>query len=56
MDSKKLDNKMLTFGNTTINTEGLKGMTEKQFMDTYEKLISTGAKQALKTCKKYLKK
>lgn len=55
-NTQKLENKVLTFGNTQINSCNLKGMTEKEFMEIYESKISTGAKNALKECRKYLKK
>ena len=55
-DIAKEENVVLTFGNTTINSINLKGMTEEEFMNTYSRLISTGAKQALKSVRKYLKK
>jgi len=54
--TKKLENKVLTFGNTQINSSGLENMTKEEFMKMYEGKISTGAKEALKEVKKYLKK
>jgi hypothetical protein len=58
MDKKvqKLENKVLKFGNTQINSEALREMTKEDFLDVYGPKISTGAKQALKEVKKYLKK
>ena len=53
---EELKDVILKFGKTTINTAGLKGMTEKQFLETFSPLISTGAKEALKKVRKYLKK
>ncbi len=42
-------------GNTTFRTASLKGMTEEQFMKTYSRIISTGAKEAWKQLKKFTK-
>ena len=56
MEKKKLENKILKFGTTQINSASLGNMTKEEFMKTYEKKISTGAKEALKVAGKYLKK
>mgnify|MGYP000250332214 CR=1 FL=1 len=53
---KKLENKILTFGNTQINSDSLGNMTKDEFMEVYKAKISTGAKEALKEARKYLKK
>jgi len=58
MDKKTqvLENKVLKFGNTQINSASLREMTKDEFLKVYETKISTGAKQALKEVRKYLKK
>jgi len=53
---KKLENKVLTFGNTQINSASLGNMTKDEFLEVYSAKISTGARQALKEVRKYLKK
>tara|TARA_R110000787_G_scaffold218013_1_gene326717 strand:+ start:729 stop:905 length:177 start_codon:yes stop_codon:yes gene_type:complete len=53
---KMLENKVLKFGNTHINSQSLREMTKDEFLEVYESKISTGAKEALKEVRKYLKK
>jgi len=54
--TQMLENKVLKFGNTQINSQSLREMTKDEFLEVYEAKISTGAKQALKEVRKYLKK
>lgn len=54
--TQMLENKVLKFGNTQINSQSLREMTKDEFLELYEAKISTGAKQALKEVRKYLKK
>ena len=51
-----LENKVLKFGNTQINSAALREMSKEEFLKVYGSKISTGAKEALKEVKKYLKK
>jgi hypothetical protein len=55
-ETKKLDNKILVFGNTQINSSSLGNMTKEEYLKMYEGKISIGAKNTLKDVKKYLKK
>ena len=54
--TKELENKVLKFGNTQINSQSLREMTKEEFLEVYRTKISTGAKEALREVKKYLKK
>jgi len=54
--AKDLPNKVLTFGNTQINSSSLGNMTKEEYLKMYEGKISIGAKNTLKDVKKYLKK
>ena len=55
-DTTDLPNKVLTFGNTQINSSSLGNMTKEEYIEMYEGKISIGAKNTLKDVKKYLKK
>jgi len=48
-----LDNKMLKVGNTTFNTESLKGWTKDEFKKAYKGKISIDIDEAWKEVYKY---